>query len=263
MTLTIGALWLHPLKAGAALSVTEVTLGPRGLVGDRELMVVDLRGEFLTQREHPELARVVVRPLGDARFELHLGAGLSVSPSGPPTPVTVWGDRVMANDCGDAAAELLSATLGRSVRLVGIGPTFDRPVDPSYAGPDDRVSFADGFPVLVTTSASIAAAGALGVPSVDARRFRPNVVIAGAEPFAEDGWRSLGTADVELELVKPCSRCQVLDVDPDTGQRAPGLLAAITPGRRRGNKVLFGQNALVRRCGALRVGDPVSVELGR
>jgi uncharacterized protein len=261
VTLSVGALWIHPLKSGAALCVPEATLGPRGLVGDRELMVVDLRGEFLTQREHPELARIVLDPIDGTRFELRLGAGLEVSPSGPPMPVTVWGDHVIASDCGDGAAQLLSAALGRPVRLVGIGPSFDRPVDPSYAGGEDRVSFADGFPVLVTTSASVAAAAALSGSAADARRFRPNVVIDGAEPFAEDGWHTLRIGDVQLELVKPCSRCQVLDVDPDTGTRAPGLLAAITPSRRRGNRVLFGQNALVRRCGALRVGDPCSIEL--
>jgi uncharacterized protein len=258
--LTVGALWIHPLKSGAALSVEEATVGPLGLVGDRELLVVDGRGDFLTQREHPELARVVVRPTDHAGvYELRVGDRvLRIEASGAPTSVTIWGDRVTAQDCGEAAAETLSSVLDRQVRLVGIGSAFDRPVDPSYAHPDDRVSFADGFPILVTTTASIVAAAALGVASVDARRFRPNVVIDGAEAFAEDAWRTLRIGDVHLELVKPCSRCQVLDVDPDTGAGAPGLLAAITPSRRRGNKVLFGQNALVRRGGVLRVGDPAT-----
>lgn len=260
MTLTLHALWLHPLKSGAALSVEQGTVEPRGLAGDRVLMVVDARGEFLTQREHPALARVVTRPVDDARFEVRWGdVSLDVGPTGAPSEVRIWGDRVIARDCGDAVAELLGGALGRPVRLVGIGPEFDRPVDPTYAGPEDRVSFADGFPILVTTTASLAAAAALAGADIDARRFRPNLVIDGAAAFAEDEWASVRVGEVALELVKPCSRCEVLDVDPDTGARAPGLLAAITPSRRRGNKVLFGQNALVRRGGVVHVGDTVTV----
>lgn len=262
--LVVGELYLHPVKSARAVRAMEADVGPTGLAHDREFMVVDPRGDFLTQREHPELARLGAR-IEDGVLVLEADdrrpVRVPVPPRGPQRTVSVWGDEVLADDCGAEAAGLLTNLLGRPARLVRTADGAVRAVDPAYAKEGDRVSFADGFPILVTTTASIEAVRERAVAgAVDARRFRPNIVVAGAGAFDEDGWSAIEIGAVRLELVKPCSRCAIVDVDPDAGARHGGVLAALASFRSEGNKVLFGQNALVRRTGRIRVGDPVTIE---
>lgn len=258
----IAALFIHPLKSGRAVQVDQAKLTPLGLEHDRRFMVVDPRGRFLTQREHPALARVEARVEGGALRLLaddRRAVDVALDAPGPVVRATVWGDDVEAIDCGPLAAGLLTNQLGLPARLVRMGPSTRRPVDPAYGQPDDRVSFADGFPLLIAGARSIEAVlrGA-GAP-VDARRFRPNVVVDGAEAFEEDSWRELRLGSLTVEIVKPCSRCTMVDVDPERGERAGGVLAELTRTRRRAGGVMLGQNAIPRAEGTLRVGDEVVV----
>ena len=258
MKLSVAALTVYPLKSGAGNAVQEVFIGERGPAFDRVLMAVDERGNFLSQREHPELGKVHAL-IAEPSIELS-AAGESVrieSAAGPAVKVRVWEDEVVAEDCGPVAAGFITHVLGRLARVVKLGAGYSRPVDARYAS--GEVSFADGFPLLVTTSASVAAIASKVATPIDARRFRPNLVIAGAEPFAEDGWRELAIGDVRLELVKPCARCVVVDLDPDRAVRAPGVLAALAHSRKRGSEVFFGQNAMVKVEGTVAVGAPVTV----
>lgn len=262
MTPTVSELFVYPTKSGRGAPVAEAFARPRGLEGDRCFMVVDENGEMLTQRVHTELGRLVTTVHeGVATFEAD-GERVTLVSTLPRDErrVRVWGDEVLAEDCGPAAAGLVTYLTGRLARIVRIGDGYSRPVDATYAAPGDEVSFADGFPILVTTRASTdEIASAAGVEATSLR-FRPNVVIDGVEAFAEDGWTTLRIGEVELSLVKPCTRCQVVDVDPATGERGKAVLAALATQRRRGRGVVFGMNALVRREGVLRVGDAVTVD---
>jgi uncharacterized protein YcbX len=258
MKLSVAALTVYPLKSGAGNAVPEVFIGRRGPAFDRVLMVVDERGNFLSQREHPELGKIRSH-VSDESIELS-GAGEVVridSAAGPSVKVRVWEDEVVAEDCGPVAAGFITHVLGRLARVVKLGAGYSRPVDARYA--EGEVSFADGFPLLVATSASVAAIASAVATPIDARRFRPNLVIDGAEAFAEDSWRELAIGEVRLELVKPCARCVVVDLDPDRAVRAPGVLAALAQSRKRGAEVMFGQNAMVTAEGTIAVGAPVTV----
>jgi len=262
----VESLFIHPVKACRAVPVRTAELLPTGLRHDRQFMIVDENGMFLTQREHPILARLAATA-GDAALSLCGDDGRVVEVpydvGGPTVLVEIWGDRVEATDCGAAAAGMLTTFAGTTARLVRMRDGFRREVDPDYAERGDIVSFADGFPLLVTTSASIAAARDAIAPEIDSRRFRPNIVVSGADAFAEDGWLTLEVGETTIDLVKPCARCRVLDVDPDAGRGGGHVLKGLAAMRTIERKVLFGQNAIPRKLGTIAVGDPVRVRTSR
>lgn len=247
----ISGLFLYPIKSGAGVSVDRWELDDRGLVGDREFMVVDAEGAFLTQREEPKLALVqwrdpyVVTPAGQA----------AVVP-GPTRDVEVWGFVGPALDCGEEVAQLLSDFLGRTCRLVRTGPDHARRSDDDQSG----IGFADGYPLLLIGEASLAALNERLPTPLPMDRFRPNIVVAGSAPFAEDQWHRIELGGLPVDVVKPCLRCAITRVDQATGVRGDGEpLRTLGQFRKVKGGVQFGQNLVHRATGMLAVGDPVTV----
>jgi hypothetical protein len=229
-------------------------LDDRGIVGDREYMVVDGDGRFLTQREAPQLALVswrepeVVTPVGAAAVE-----------PGVRREVTVWDYSGPAVDCGEAAAALLSDYLHRPCRLVRTPPDHSRRSDDGRTG----VGFADGYPLLLIGEASLADLNMRLPEPLPMNRFRPNVVVSGSGPFAEDSWGHIRLGDVPAQIVKPCTRCAITRVDQATGIRGDGEpLRTLGTFRKVKGGVIFGQNVVHRAPGTLRVGDEVSLPAG-
>lgn len=252
----IDALYVHPIKSCAALALAQARVTTRGLEHDRRWMVTDRDGAFLTQRTLPEMAlariaidgeRYVVRRDGHAALLLPFS-----HEDGARVEVEVWGDRVRAlrHDHGSA---WFSRVLGADVQLVFMPDETRRPVDPDYARSGDIVSFADGFPLLVVNRASLVALG----EEVDVRRFRPNVVVGGAAAWAEDDWRALAIGDMTLRTPKPCARCTIPAVDPDTAAITKEPLRTLAKLRTRDHQAWFGVNAIADGEGTLRVGDSV------
>lgn len=275
--LRIAGLWAYPVKSLGGVPLAAARVGPLGIARDRRWMLVDPAGVALTQREHARLARLAVALGGAADDEAAPvtvtapgGASLTVAPppaDAPRRPVCVFDDALDAATYPAAVDAWFAAQLGAPCHLVYLPADVERPVDPRYAGPGDRTAFTDGYPVLVASQASLDALNARlarrGEAPVGIARFRPSVLVAGGAPYAEDGWRALRAGDVELHLVKPCARCVVTTVDPARGVTAgPEPLRTLAEYRRAGSKVLFAQNAVVRRAGRVRVGDPVQVAPG-
>lgn len=259
----VSRLSTYPVKSLSATDHQTILARPRGLEGDRRWMIVDTDDRFLTRREVPGLALVACQ-WTSGRLQLRVrGITCEVSvPQNAPRRVTVWKSMVEAEDAGDAAAQFLTAALGRDVRLVYMLETAMRPVDADFA-PGHHVSFADGFPALLTTSASLAAlTDALEAP-LDMARFRPNIEVEDApEAWIEDTWRRIRVGAAEFAVVKPCERCVMTTQDPDTGEtdgtneplRTLGRLHRSTKG-----KIIFGQNLVVVTAGQISVGDAVTV----
>lgn len=259
--LRVAAIFVHPVKSCAAVAVGAAAVGDRGLEGDRRFMIVDAAGGFVTQRDEPRLALVAATVEEEALVldASRLAAGvaplrLPARPAGPTTKVQVWGDDVLAVDAGVEAAAWLAATVKEGLRLVWMPEGARRPVD------DDRpdgaiVSFADGYPYLVTSVASLAAVEARAPGTGVARRFRPNLVLDGLGPFEEDELAGVTIGDVRFDFVKPCSRCTVVNVDPESAQVGKEPLASLSTFRKQGNKVMFGQNAIAIGSGRIAVGD--------
>jgi uncharacterized protein len=263
----ISELHLYPLKGAAGIAVRDAALDAFGLQHDRRWMIVQADGEFVTQRNHPGLAllRTALEPdalvlrsqsAGEARLPL-------AQPAGGETAlvrVQVWNDVVDAIDLGEEVAAFVSAHLGAAARLCYMPDTSFRQADPDYARPGDRVSFADGFPLLLITQESLDELNRRLDEPLPMLRFRPNVVVAGTSvPHEEDGWRRIRLGPVECDVVKPCARCSVTTVDQATGVGGREPLHTLAEYRRWDGKVWFGQNLLHRAPGRVAVGDPVEL----
>ncbi len=269
MPVTLAALHVYPVKGCRGLAPATAWAGARGLEGDRRWMVVDGAGRFVSQRTRPRLAVVAPEPAPGALVLRAPGREPLVVPLGPDggpaggataTAVTVWRDTVAALDAGAPAAAWFEALLGDAARLVFMTDDTRRAVDPAYAAPGDVVSFADGFPWLLISEASLADLNARLPRPLPMSRFRPNLVVSGCAPYAEDGWRTLRIDEAVFRVVKPCARCSVTTVDQETGESdGPEPLRTLAGYRRVGNGVMFGQNLLAERGGELRVGAPVEI----
>lgn len=165
----------------------------------------------------------------------------------------------MALDCGDEAAAWLSRFLEMECRLVFFPEDEIRQVDPTYARSGDRTAFSDGFPVLLISQASLDDLNRRLKTPVAMRRFRPNLVVSGCEPFAEDGWKQIRVGEVTFRVVKPCSRCVIPNIDPDTAEKSAEPTRTLSGFRRRENKIFFGQNLIADGMGKLELGMPVEV----
>ncbi len=269
MTTVLNAITIYPVKSLRGVAVQEAVVEPWGLAGDRRWMVVDGGGRYLTQRELPGMARIAAGLADDGGVVLSAsGAGALRVPmpeAGRPTvEVLVWSDRVWAHPAGRDAEAWLSDALGRACRLVHMGnPATARLVDPLYGRPADRVSFADGFPLLGMNLASLEALNTRLARPVPMARFRPNLVVSGAASWAEDRWRLLrvGAAEgVAFRAMKLCACCVIITTDQETGARPRDRepLRTLASFRRddRG-RVLFGQNLVPEGTGRIAVGDRV------
>jgi uncharacterized protein YcbX len=266
MSLSLESIHCYPLKSAAGLSLSEAQVQARGLAHDRRWMVVDADGKFISGRTHPQLVRVVAHVLSDGSLQLHapgLGALHVPLPAADAAriSVTVWDSGVRAALCDAAAAEWLSTLLGSAARLVYMDDAAVRAVDPDHSQPGDEVSFADGFPLLLLSGASIDELNARASHPVDVRRFRPNLVIAGATAHAEDRWKRIRIGEVEFVLPKPCVRCVFTTIDADSGTAdvAGEPLSTLKHYRRGPKGISFGMNVIARTSGVVRVGMAVEV----
>lgn len=269
----LSALFIHPVKSLRGVAVTSCVVDELGLVGDRRFLIVDEAGQFLTQRTLPRMAQITAA-LDDRQLTLRTDTAHSIAiPLRPARPepqrlVSVWRSKdLLADDCGDDPAKWLSSFLGTPVRLVRIGRAFHRPVLKSAARAGDVVSFADAVPFLAIGEASLAHLNdrliERGEEPVPMDRFRPNLVISGSAPFAEDTWPRVRIGDIVLRAAGPCARCIVTTTDQHTGARTgPEPLRTLAMFRRdpqEPGKVNFGQNLIHEtKTGRLHVGDAVA-----
>lgn len=255
---------VFPLKSGAPIARERAAVEPHGLAGDRRWMVVDAAGRFITGRQVPALVLVHATPRdGGLRLEAPGHAPLEVATpraDAPRQSVTVWDDTVDAARASGADA-WLTAVLGREARLVHFDADARRAVSPKYGAPGDVVAFADAFPLLLISQGSLDHLNAKLVAPIPMLRFRPNLVVSGCEPHAEDSWKRIRVGALELDVVKPCTRCVFTTIDPARGEPdASGEpLRTLKTYRRSPAGITFGQNLIARGLGTLEVGDRVEV----
>jgi uncharacterized protein len=264
-TMTLSQISIYPVKSARGLDLERASLVQRGLEYDRRWMLVDEKDSFLTQRQlsrmaliHPTIEKnsLILRAEGFSPFELPVTLD-----DDPLCTVQVWEDQCTAVSAGADADSWLSDVLGQKVRLVYMPDECERQVDETYARPGDITSFSDGFPLLLISEASLQDLNSRLELPVPMRRFRPNLVISGCTPYAEDEWQRIRIGEIEFEVAKPCSRCIIPTIDTETAQRNPDRepLRTLATYRRRDNKVYFGQNLIHRGTGLLKVGDPLEI----
>lgn len=258
----VDSLWIYPVKSLAGIAVQEFALDDFGPAGDRRWMIIDEDRHFVTQRSQPELARIRTSLTGgDVSVDIPEQGLFTLRATEQSLRALVWRDWAPAFVGHAEANEAISRYCGKPLRFVFMPDESFRRVDAARVQDLRRVSFADGFPLLITNLASLEELnGRLDSPA-EMRRFRPNIVVDGATPWAEDLWRELSVGTTEFSLVKPCSRCVMTTVDPDTGvkDRSSQPLKMLARYRRTEDGVIFGVNAIHESAGHVRVGDPVTI----
>ena len=272
----------YPIKSCAGIALREAVLTSSGLMSeqiyDREWMVVDSAGRFLTQREYPRMALIVpkikattleLRAPGMLRLEIELG--LPHPQSAPMLEVQLWDERVRAYDCDEVTAAWFSNAIGAPCRLVRFHPDVVRATSTKWTGGIAASTlFSDGYPILVAGAASLDDVNdrlrAIGRDALPMNRFRPNLVIGGIGAFEEDYAEFLQFGNTILKPVKPCARCPIPSVDQATGVPGPDPLDVMHGYRAKpelDGAICFGMNAIVTAGGDERivVGQEVGFEL--
>ncbi len=260
--LRLAGIYRYPVKSLSGQSASVLPVDQRGLQFDRQWMLVDAEGRFLTQRQRPRMALIRTHVDTDGRLLLQAPAMPDLAVSGPEDDritVSVWSDSVAAAPSAPAVDAWFSAFLDTPCRLVRMPDSVHRPVDPAYARPGDQVGFADGFPFLLISQASLDDLNKRLEAPVSILRFRPNLLVEGCAAFAEDAWRRIRIGGLTFRVAKPCSRCTIPNVDLDTGERGREPMQTLTGYRRRDGKVYFGQNLIHDGTGEIAVGMPVEL----
>lgn len=267
----LSGLYVYPVKSLRGCSVTIADVDPLGIAGDRRFMVVDESNRFLTQRSLPQMTLVYTALSASSLTLSAAGAGSCAVPrhaprGGPTRLVSVWkSEGLVADDCGDAPAAWLSDVLGVTCRLVRIGDAFRRPMLKAAARAGDVVAFADAYPFMAISEASLAdlndRLAERGEPALPMNRFRPSFVIADCAAYAEDTWQRIRVGDMILRAGGPCARCAVTTTDQETAARGKEPLRLLATYRRDASdptNVNFGQNFIHEtKSGTLRIGDVV------
>ena len=267
MTCTLSQLHVYPIKSTTGISLNRSHVSPRGLSFDRDFILRDLKGRFITARTHPKLVLV--------EASLTPG-GLLLSAPGMPNlevsyaafsdqylDVKVWGSEISAQHCQTDADQWFSTYLETDCQLVYFGEQSSREVSGHEGQP---VSFADGYPLLLISQGSLNDLNSKCPAPISFAHMRPNIVVSSIAPFAEDSWSQIRIGEVEFDVVEACSRCVFTTVDPKTGIRNEFKepLKTLKQYRRdEKGEVFFGQNLIPRNQGVIRVGDTVEILGGK
>ena len=256
---------IFPIKSLKGIALQEALVEDRGLEHDRRWMLVGPDNRFITQREHPRMATLSVAVTKDGLF-LKRGSSELVVPLMPEVRrafVQIWTSHVEAFEYDDRVNRWFTEQLGTQCRLVVMPAEAKRKVDPQYAVhlEEDVVSFADGYPFLLIGEGSLEELNSRLATPVPMNRFRPNFVVKGSEPFAEDTWRTIQIGETVFHVVKPCARCTITTVDQAEGKfSGKEPLRTLSTFRNVNGKVMFGQNLIAENPGGtIRVGDDVEV----
>ncbi|MEB3355588.1 MAG: MOSC N-terminal beta barrel domain-containing protein [Synechococcales bacterium] len=271
--LLLSALYVYPIKSAAGIAVTTATVESRGLQCDRRWMVVDAQQRFMTQRQHPRMALIQVAIGPDALTvtapdmpPLSVPLNLEVEQGNFPAEtcpdrlqVEVWGDWCEGIPVGNESRAWFSEFLQIDCQLVYMPDDAHRPAGHGQHGQEHAVSFADGYPFLLISQASLDDLNQRLVEPVPMNRFRPNLVVTGCEAFAEDRWHTFQIGSVPFQAAKPCSRCVIPTIDQTTGDRGHEPLKTLATYRRWDSQIWFGQNLIQKGVGVLTVGDRVTL----
>jgi len=260
MVSMVSRLVIYPVKSFGGIELQRAEVNAKGLSLDRRWMVVDSSGHMLTQRTHPLLSQIQTTLEIDILSIVIDGETFEVpSAVGEERTVQVWSDRLAARQVGGDVSKILSSYLGQEVELVWMEEQTTRAVEARPGTENKEVGFADGFPFLVISEASLEDLNTRLIEPVTMDRFRPNIVVSNTAAFEEDSWKCFKIGSVNFRNVKPCARCVMTTVDPVSGAKGKEPLQTLAKYRRHGGEVFFGQNAVHQGAGTLSLGDKVEV----
>ena len=258
--ISVTQLFIYPVKSLAGIALEQSDIDSMGLKYDRRWMVVSPEGQFITQRTVPKMA-LIATDITNGRLTLSTSnkdkheVALTTTQS-EQMDVVVWKDSLRVSRVGDAVDEWLSDVLGIACHLVYIEDHVVRQCDLAFSDEGERTGFADGFPILIVSEESLNDLNQKLDTPVDMRRFRPNIVISGVEPFAEDQLTQFSIGDIPMKGVKVCSRCPLTMNDPDLGERtSQEPIATLSTYRKWDGNIFFGMNVIQQKQGRIKRGD--------
>jgi len=259
----VSDLSIYPVKSCRGIRQNSSIVESFGLKNDRRWMVVDEDGVMLTQRKVAKMCLIQPKLMVDALILKSLSMEnifIALPLLNKKMKVKVWNDTCHAFDAGDEAAKWLSHVLDKNCRLVYFPGDEFRQVDLNYANKGEKTAFSDSFPLLLISQESLDDLnGRLSCDPISMNRFRPNIVVKGADAFAEDSWKIIRIADITFRLVKPCSRCAIPSINIETAEREEEPLKTLVSYRKRDSKIYFGQNVIANSTGKIDVGMTVEV----
>lgn len=260
--LTVSELFIYPVKSCREIKQCSTVVESFGLKNDRRWMVVDSNGVMLTQRKIAKMC--LIQPeITETGLILNTATMDSIHVKTPTqnnkADVKVWADHCQAFDAGDEAARWLSHILATECRLVYFPENEFRQVDLDYANEGDKTAFSDGFPLLLISQPSLDDLNQRLPSPITMNRFRPNIVLDGCKPFAEDSWKKIRIGDITFRIVKPCSRCVIPSINIETAEREDEPTKTLTGYRKQDNKIFFGQNVIADGIGPIETGMSVEV----
>ncbi|NOX07923.1 MAG: MOSC domain-containing protein [Gammaproteobacteria bacterium] len=260
--LIISEINIYPVKSMGQISLQQSQVEGYGLHLDRRWMLVDSDGLMLTQRKLPRMGLIQPSFQQEQLILSADGQDDMIIPhidSKQRSEVQVWNDHCQALDCGDPAALWLGQFLDIQCRLVYFPQNEQRQVDLDYAQPGDHTAFSDGFPFLLISQASLDGLNNRLETPIEMKRFRPNIVVRGCQPHAEDDWQGIVINGIEFRIVKPCSRCIIPNIEPATAiiQKEPANTLAGY--RKKNHRIFFGQNMIAQQRGKITINDNVEI----
>ncbi len=266
MPLIITEINIYPIKSLGGISLQEAIVEDRGLQYDRRWVLADADNHFITQRENEGMALIDIKIENDGLrvwHRLKRVAPLTV-PFLPQTTdnqmITIWDDVVNAIRVSDEVDAWFSLVLGMNCRLFYQPNESIRLTDAKYSiTKNEHTSFADGYPILIIGQASLDNLNERLEEPVSMKRFRTNLVFSGGKPHEEDDWIYFNVGTAKLVGVKPCGRCVMTTINPETAEKGKEPLRTLNQYRKVGNKILFGQNLLVVEKGKITLGDVIQL----
>ncbi len=256
---------IYPIKSCGSIQPVSAEVLDRGFKLDRRWLLIDESGIFISQRNTPELSQISLQLEGKDLVVRHQNADSMVLPLNVSTQTlqkaTIWNDTVEGVHLGVSYDQWFSEILGKKVQLIFMSDDVHRPLNKNRL-PQDRsfeVSFADGYPYLLTSQSSLDDLNHRLTQPVPMERFRANLVVSGFTAFAEDGWEKIRIGSVEFLVVKPCARCQITTIDQKTGSASKEPLKTLATYRKKDGQVLFGMNLVALGSGTVHQDDTVTI----
>lgn len=264
MVLRLSELWIYPIKSLGGIRCRQAMALEKGFEHDRRWMLVDEHNRFITQREHPQMALFAVGLTGNMLQVTHRKTTSSVQfettrMNDRQLKVQIWDDVVDVYEVDEEISRWFSRELGFSCRLVKFPEEKPRPVDKNYVPDPLQVSLADGYPYLIIGQSSLDELNKRLSEPVTMHRFRPNLVFTGGSAFEEDQWKEFFIGNIRFIAVKPCARCILTTVSPETGEKGKEPLQTLSLFRRKNNNVYFGMNVVALTQGMLFEGDTIQL----
>lgn len=261
----LSGLYIYPIKSIAGISLKKSFAGERGLEYDRRWMLIDENKKFITQRKYHEMALINLKLEGDHMILSHsskdigeIEIPLKIN-EGDRIQSAIWSDDVEVIWPNLTADRWFSEVLNTKCRLVYLPDDSKRQIDPDYVAKPMNTSLSDGYPYLLANTKSLDDIREKTGLDLEMKRFRPNLVVNANDAFDEDNWKNLRIGDLVFEVVKPCARCVMTTIDPETGMTGKEPLKTLATYRKKNGKVLFGQNTIIKSEGVIRVGDEIRI----